>query len=412
MRQRYLMSGRMGRSALLLAAMITFFGVGDAAYAQDSPKGAVRRQTKPRPTSGPVWKSTIQKSRLQAEGLSRKAIDVELRPLLEFVVERKKGTRAFAESVLDTDMKLKLVQHRGRDFFAILGGIAKLAVGMDAKYPDEGEKQLAAHVADRFRQHVFKPADLEAVVESVYAGYIARLKEIENTFLVELEIDVDDETIQKLRVTGGKVDADAIAGAIDRTLEGMGDDFGNTIVRELGSYLIGELVGGRLVSKTDSGLTKFGKNVAAGVVVDKALDEGMARAGYDPVRTIAGKVDAELDKMYGLLVEGDAEAYKNHEILKDQVAFYYDKDADVKSLCETAIATIERSGKLGMRWQMLQVHQQADERRDALTNAAWEAAWDDVNSIGVARGHYGRMERDELIRFARSCVSYYQGGQK
>lgn len=362
----------------------------------------------------PLSQAEIDQAQALAEQRSLAAIEPALETLKAFFAERRKGTPQFAEAVLSTDTTLKIFQYRGIDFVEGLGVLANRLLGGSAEWSHESERQLEAHIADQFRQHVFTEDDLKAAVEAVCASYQAKLLEIENQYLSELGIDAENNTGDERRPNHSIDDDQLITRAIGGAVDQLGKELQTTVLREYASLLIGELAGGQLAGKQDSGLVKFGKNVAAGIAVDRALEGGMAYAGYNPVQAVSAKMNADLDKLQALLIDGDETARIYHSFIS-HTARSNSFDRSDGNLCRNALDAIEHSGKLGMRSQLKLMRTQALGMRMLTTAVAVGARLDAVKFPAwpvLESAHFRQMTQEEFLATVRQSITYYGGDRK
>ena len=98
----------------------------------------------------------------------------------------------------------------------------------------------------------------------------------------------------------------------------------------------------------------FGVGLVAAVVIDAALAKAIRAAGYDAEKQVAEKVNETLDHVRSLLVDGDPEALAVYEKLRQMEQ--NDPDPSVRDDCRAAADRIARSGNLGLRRELEQIH--------------------------------------------------------
>jgi hypothetical protein len=275
-----------------------------AAGAADEPAGSAegpgngvfsRKNVSPEAT----WQA-IRPRLAQAERDSAKAVESELAAINEFFAERKEGARSFAEAVLGFEGKLRAA-----------GGIAEGMVGAVGEFfgskPSRGPDSFTLYVQRSFREHVLDARELQKAIDASVTGYAREVKRIEAKLLVGLRADLDFSAawpeIRAGREAAGQSDA-MIAQARDAAVNDLVVEIGKQAV----SCVIGNAITGQLTSDDDSTFKKGVVNLGAGLAVDKALDAGMARAGYNPEGALAAKIASSLDRMRDLVINGDPKA--------------------------------------------------------------------------------------------------------
>jgi hypothetical protein len=145
--------------------------------------------------------------------------------------------------------------------------------------------------------------------------------------------------------------------------------------------------------------------------VDKALDEAIARAGYDPEGALAAKVTASLDRMRALLVEGDPRAVQNYSSLCAFRVGY--PDAAIRAACGEAADAMDRGATLGLRRRLLALHAE----RSRLRTAALHKFVFGPDAPPAETAAPARIDPEkssppgQILEFARQCRALY-GAQK
>jgi hypothetical protein len=164
-----------------------------------------------------------------------------------------------------------------------------------------------------------------------------------------------------------------------------------TIGREAGSLVVGEMAtaiavrsltviagrlgvsGGVLAAGAGSAWVTLGVGLVAAVAVDMGIDWGLEQAGYDPQERIVRAVQANLDRLRELVLDGDADAQQAcrrlHQMARD------DPIPELRRRAAQVAADIERSGRTrGLRQELtLAAEAQAYTRRAALRTLILQA---------------------------------------
>ncbi len=401
--------GDMGALLLLALAAGYLSEVPAAAQtAADSPPPAAAnvpaaRKTDPRD----AWAAVA--ARLdQADRESAESVESQLARVNEFFTERKQGARPFAEAVLGTEGKLQATG-------GLIEGAASALGELFGNKPATGPDSFTIYVRRSFRRHVLDAGQLEKAIDSAVAGYGGEIRRLEGRLLVDLRADLDDAGFDVTRalpeIRAGAAAAGQGDAMISQAVEAAAADYSAMIVKFAVSTVISNEVADRLTKDGDSRLKKFGINIAAGVAVDKVLDEAVARAGYDPEGALAAKVTSSLDRMRVLLVDGWPQAAQHYSAL---CAFRdgYPNEA-IRAACREAATVIERSPSLGLRHQLLALHAERSRlRAAALRKFVFGPDAPAAESAAPARIDPKKSSPPaQILQFARQCRDYY-GAQK
>jgi hypothetical protein len=239
--------------------------------------------------------------RRRADEESAEAVRRETARLESFFAECKKGARPFADEVLSTEASLRLAGSAAENSVNALG---EWFGGAASRGPDSFDR----YVTECFERHVLKAADVQRAVEAAFNGYSAELARIESRLLVDLRADPDAGDIgQPVKLLPWNTD-NFLAASLPRVIEyavaAVRKDLCVSIGKFGASWVGGDMVEKRITNKDDHALKRFGVNVAAGMAIDKVLDEGLARAGYDPAGSIAADACLKLDAICDLVLEG------------------------------------------------------------------------------------------------------------
>lgn len=298
-----------------------------------------------------------------ADAAGSAAVDKSLESINQFFADRKPGVRSFAKSILSM---------RGKGEF-VRGKLPRAEAEHHLKFLDR-----------EFSEHVFEPKELRQAIELAINDYLKTLSAIENKLLVQCQTDIRSLDPAAHELLPFAVDEAAFAGEYQKLLDQVVAEVSRDVrlgtAREVVSLVSGEIaavvavrVGAAVATKlgVDAGIlgagaasswATFGLGIAAAVVVDVALDWVMKVAGHDPVTAIAEKLEGTLDHIQTLLVDGDPEAHEDYRKLKQLAA--EDPDEEVRKKCQRAVRVIERSGSLGLRFELARLHEQRASLRE------------------------------------------------
>ena len=311
-----------------------------------------------------AWQ-TIQ-PRLDASDRSAQTqIDRSLAIVNEFFAERSQNSRAFGEEVLALRGKWQFIHSR-------------------LPYADKD-----AHykfLAQRFEKTIFSPEELRAVIEEAVTAHLAGVEGIENRLLVDIRADLaDDASIQALPTIRSDAslqeDFRQLATQVARQVS---NDLGVDVLRETGAlvtFTVAEVIARRvavavaarlgmsagiLSAGAGSSVATLGMGLVACIAVDLGVDWFMRLAGYDPPGQVAQKVQATLEHVRELVVEGDREAVDAYAALRESAR--QDTDPAVRLAAERAVRNIDRKGLVrGLRAELQGLDQaRAEIRRETL----------------------------------------------
>jgi hypothetical protein len=341
---------------------------------------------------------------IQANRESDEAMQARLAGIVKYLVERKAGSRPFAEAVLSL---------KGKAIYA--GGLAEQAIGAVAGlfgFEPSGPDSFTQFVRDRYREHMLDPGQLQKVIDAAIAGYAGDVQAIENQFLVDLRVDLADEALDLKKLLPPAEAADmrlSTERAANRAIEAAGEDFLTSIVTSAISWIASDVIGNKLTKESDSTSKKLGVNVAAGMAVDKAIDGALKQAGYDPLAKVAGEAATSLETVGGELIDGDvilAEDFPRMLLLS--IGHPSEK---VRAACLEAVEAMARSPYLGLR-QRIYLQQLERARRRAL--ALYSQIFGPDAEVPDALIHPPIAlddvpDDEELIRYAADLKSLYGG---
>ncbi len=299
-------------------------------------------------------------------GAANRLADIQLGAIDTFFAERQPGTRMFAE---------RLLSLRGKWVF-IRGQVSKAA-------EDEHYRFIRAE----FEKYVFTAADLREVVARAVSGYVAELQGLENQLLIQLRVDLSQSDLAAAEVIPAIGSQDRFDAEYHRVAALVtplvAEDLKADVARELASFIAGDIAArvaikvltavaakigasaGILSAGAASSWATFGVGIVAAIVADLVLDKLLKGAGHDPVGAVAERVNATLAGIRDSIKDGLAEAKADWVELSGLATG--DPDPEVRLAAATAADSITRSGNLGLRRELLQLHERrAAVRREAV----------------------------------------------
>lgn len=353
-----------------------------------------------------AWAAAIPRL-MQADRESIEACQKRLLSIKAYLGERKQGTGPFAEAVLS--VKGKMIYTAGMAEQAA-GAVAGL-FGSKPSGPDS----FTQYVRDCFRQHVLDAHQLQKVIDAALEGYAGDVQAVENQMLVDLRVDLADESLDLKKL----LPASQAAGlehscnwAADQAIDAAGKDFVAMIVSGAVSWVVSDALGDKLTHPTDSGARKFTANAAAGLAVDKAIDVAMTQAGYDPLGKVAAEVAAQLDAINDRLLDGE-EAPAQWFPTMLFLSINHPSET-VRTACLEAVDAMERSPCLGMGHRIVR-QQIGRSRRRAL--AVYHHIFGQDAELPEAMARPSVPVNDlpddaQIVRDAASLKAAYGGAQR
>lgn len=257
--------------------------------------------TQPPPPPGPTAENVrrIASNRAgpvldAADREGQAAVAEHVRAIDDFFAQAKRGTPGFSKAVLGWSSKWRLVSD---------------------KLPFTRTDRHAIFLRKTFHDRLFTPEALTKVVEQTVKGYSGSVAGIENRMLVKLRADVSD--LPPAMLPGFDDDA-ALRAAFERALaqatQRIGADLKADVGRETTSLVAGEVMtlvavrlgvsAGILTAGAGSSWATFGVGAVVGLVVDQAVT-WVWNWWRDPVGDLSTKMNAKLDEIRTLIVEGD-----------------------------------------------------------------------------------------------------------
>jgi hypothetical protein len=259
---------------------------------------------------------------------------------------------------------------------------------------------------EKFREHVFAPEDLSAVVKSSIGDYVRDIQGIENKLLVtcrteltELDplVDVaisglDDsqafaDSYEKLLVRlvpevtrGASADLGLFVGSLvaAEITEQMVMRLGRTIATRLG------VSAGVLGAGATGGAASAGITIGLAIVIDMGIERVLRLTGSDATSKVTARVEESLDALRDLILDGDATAVAAyHKIRARRETF---PSAEGRKRIAAALVELEAKGDLGLRRMLFQLHyERARLREAALRKLILEGGGVDPTPAAIAK---------------------------
>jgi hypothetical protein len=328
--------------AAILAAVLL-------AHDDEPPADPVRTQ---------AWVTTVEPRLETADRADAAVVERRIALINSFFEQRKRRAKDFAESVLSTEGKLRLVW---------------------SKLPGTDEKGFAEFVRDEFARIVFRSDELKAVLRAAISGYQAESDAIENRVLVELRADLADGDLFRSKAVPALSEDEAFRREYQRLLNNilpglerdLAVEVGHQAITWIGMDLVMETALAQAVSATiaklgvSSGLlgagaastiASLGVGLVACWVIDELVNWILKDAfHYDPVRDIQNRVADSLEEIRKSLIDGDPKAVavytKLRELERD------DPFHAVRDECRMAADRIGGTGNLGLKLTMTYFHE-------------------------------------------------------
>jgi hypothetical protein len=216
-------------------------------------------------------------------------------PVETFFRESKKNTRQFAKLALGFGSKWRLIADR-------------------VPFTQGGRHET--YIREQFEASIFSATQLEQVVTTAIAEYLADVRSVENQMLVSLRADI-----------AGFPDAYPIASLDDSELQAKFDEAiaaaiaaaGDQVQAEIGTQLI-SLIGGEVLTQVAlrmgisagilgvgaaSGWATLGIGVVVGLIVDQIVS-WVWDWWADPTGDLAASLNAKINEVSRLICDGDS----------------------------------------------------------------------------------------------------------
>jgi hypothetical protein len=338
-------------------------------------------------------------------GESDAALDARLADLKGFFEDLKPDGRLFAQSVLGVWGKLDAGTYVLADVVYNIGSL----FGEMPKPPS-----LSNYVRDRFRAEVLDPEKAKQAVDDAVAGFLGDLAGIEGKLLVDLRADLGDDQLNlpasppKIQVIRG----DHFNAMIGDMADTASKDLAASLAMYVVSNVIGDKIADRVTPEDASKGRKLLSNVAIGIAVDKALEEGVRAAGYDPESAIAVRIAAGLDQIRSSLIDGDPAARRFYPHLSIYRRTH--PDEAVRDACLRADEAVVRSANLGL-------HLRLQRLRNDRCRRLWTVLTGRLIGPEAARSPFLMYQPldpatvappEEIIRWANKITTGYGGSQR
>ncbi|MBP7933607.1 MAG: hypothetical protein KA354_03060 [Phycisphaerae bacterium] len=253
------------------------------------------------------WSERIEPRMAAADVACDRALRRNIGLVRLFLLERRAGSRAFAEDMLSIRGKWALVRTHLPN---LVGG---------------REDAELRYLADRFACHVVSDEELKAVLEIAVAAYVAQVQAIENELLVGVRADVADLPLASLPANATDEIVRAEYERLVRVIApAVAADLGVDAARELASLVAGDVAAGIAGSVLGTVATRLGissgilavgagsswatlgLSIVAAVIADQIIDFVIDQV-HDPTGKLAARVDEMLADVGRLIAEGDGE---------------------------------------------------------------------------------------------------------
>ncbi len=232
-----------------------------------------------------------------AEKETERVIDEHIKALDGFFADAKRNTRSFAGEALGWGSKWRLIA----DY---------------VPYTRGGRHE--AFMREKFEEYVFTPASVEHAISQVVESYFQEVKSIEGAMLVRIKADLSDfsteypiATFDKSRVE--QLYGEALQNAINAAKNDATVDASLLVTSEvLSTIVLGVLrqvavelgvSAGILGTGAGAAVETLGIGLVVGLIVD-AVVSSIWDWYADPKGELAAKVNAKVDDIHHLIVDG------------------------------------------------------------------------------------------------------------
>lgn len=229
-----------------------------------------------------------------ADQESQQKISEQIKPLDDFFADVKTRTPRFAEEVLGWKSKWKFVVD---------------------KVPFTKGGRHAEFLRQAFEKHLFASADLTRATGQVSQGYSDVLAAIENQMLMRIRADLQDLPPACLPAFANQTRLEtAFQAAVAQTMEHVGKEVQADVGTLLVSVVTEEVLTGVAIrlgvsaGVLGAGVGSSWATLGVGVVVSLIVDQIISWVWdwwTDPRGTLVDDLNAKLDQLHRLLVEGD-----------------------------------------------------------------------------------------------------------
>jgi hypothetical protein len=301
----------------------------------------------------------------EADLQAQKEIDRATSRISKFFIDRKAGSRPFAEDILSLGGKWKFIR---------------------SKLPNAAADEHFRYLTDRFAEHLFSADDLRQEVDATLAAYAANVQAIENRLLVRLRADVAASDPASGRVFPELASDNEFRLSYEALVSKVARDATKTAAVDLGVFITWQLIGqgvmqevatkvlsavaarmaasaGITTTGAASGVATFGLGVVAGIVLDIAFDWIMRQTGHDGVTRVAAIVSTAVQESGDAVVNGFPEAVREYDTLRRLEREH--SSLEIRKQSRETADSIQASGNLGLRRELMRVHNMRRSLRDA-----------------------------------------------
>ncbi|HJT36380.1 MAG TPA: hypothetical protein VJ783_30435 [Pirellulales bacterium] len=276
----------------------------------------------PLPQPAPSPKEIARPHLIWAQREAANALDEHLKEVDQFFADSRQHTPEFAQRALGWGSKWRFAADH-------------------VPFTKGGRHQ--AFIRAQFEEHLFTPTQLAELVEQVVAGYLAHLRSVEGEMLVRVRADVADfpEAYPIARLDEADFEAqydEAVAQALAAASSGMRFDVGTLLVSEIAGEVLAQVAirlgvsAGILTAGAGSSWATFGVGLVVGLIVDQIVS--WVWDWYaDPIGSLTMQLNAKLDGIHRLLVDGSDEV----QGLRSRLKAYAEKRARVRESAVLAV---------------------------------------------------------------------------
>lgn len=333
--------------AFIGVVVLAFIGVVVTVLFRWPPQGPSQKDAKSTPTESnlpspqvkalPKPEDVAKLHLSKAEQEAEQVIEEHVKSLNIFFTDSKKNTYVFAGEMLSFRSKLLLVSDSisktGRRYEEVkdtwwvraiqyaspiyttiptfpINPLA-LAAEQAAKLKDDRHKIF---ISEKFKEHIFKPAQLEDAVKQEVKSYLAHMRNIESKMLVNMRADIADiPATYPLAKLDDKQLQEAYDQVLSRTISATGSDLRNDIAKQLVSFIAGEVLvlvavrlgvsAGILGVGTTTGPATLGITVIVSLIVEQIVSL-VWDWWADPKSDLATELNRKIDEMNRVTVDG------------------------------------------------------------------------------------------------------------
>lgn len=311
-----------------------------------------------------AW-SRVQDCLEAADQACQSAVQDSINRVAGFFASKQVAARSFAKSALSLESKWYFVKDR---------------------LPFTNGTEHQQFLRKQFALHVLKPGELERCLEGTFVSFLSQVQGIENQLLVRVRADLSEGEWARI-VPSSLRQPEEWQAAFQRHLEAVvlciGQDLRLRAGQECLALVGGEVAAhltlkvgaataqrlgasaGILGTAVSSSWATFGVGLAAAIAVDAFVDSALSAAGYEPETVVAEKIAAAVANIEQLVIFGSPEVHQTLAALNQQATQCLETPEKLRLLSEAE--KIIQSGKLGLRFELIRLHQQrAAWRREAL----------------------------------------------